>query len=101
MKNQGSCGSGWAFGAVAAMESLFMFNATEQSLLSEQQLVDCSRRYSNRGCSEGALSHAYNYILENGIADGEDYPYVGSEQPCKKEGGPNQLPGYTQWKFKG
>ena len=101
VKNQGSCGSGWAFSTVAAMESFFMFNATEQSLLSEQQLVDCSTRYGNRGCSEGSLSYAYNYIEANGISDGENYPYVGSEQPCKKEGGPNQLPAYTQWNRKG
>lgn len=53
IKNQGQCGSCWAFSAIAEVESLFREKGTKISL-SEQQLVDCSGSYGNHGCNGGS-----------------------------------------------
>eukprot|EP00178_Gracilaria_changii_P003960 TRINITY_DN1604_c0_g3_i1.p1 TRINITY_DN1604_c0_g3~~TRINITY_DN1604_c0_g3_i1.p1 ORF type:complete len:108 (+),score=10.34 TRINITY_DN1604_c0_g3_i1:221-544(+) len=52
IKNQGACGSCWAFSAVAVLESHSLENGG-QDRLSEQQLVDCSKKYGNYGCNGG------------------------------------------------
>lgn len=52
VKDQGNCGSCWAFSAVATLESFSLMKGTSV-LLSEQQLVDCSRSYGNFGCAGG------------------------------------------------
>lgn len=60
IKNQGKCGSCWAFAATAAHES-FQVQTHNQDLsinLSEQQLVDCSSDYDNNGCNGGLASKA-------------------------------------------
>lgn len=50
VKNQGSCGSCWAFGAAGACESMKFHNTGTLGLFSEQQLVSCDRSGRNRAC---------------------------------------------------
>ena len=47
VKNQGSCGSCWAFAANCALESLYLIKKGMNVSLSQQQLVDCSGGYGN------------------------------------------------------
>lgn len=88
VKNQGSCGSCWAFSATGAIESRLFIqygpgprgDRTERTprLLSEQQLIDCSQgKYGNHGCNGGWPSWAIDYVTDTGgIACEKCYPYT-------------------------
>lgn len=67
IKNQGRCGSCWAFSATGSIESAYLIAKNSTPLISEQQLVDCSRAYGNMGCNGGWMDSAFKYIAEHGI----------------------------------
>lgn len=92
VKNQGSCGSCWAFSATGVTESFFLFENKSVSL-SEQQLVDCSRSQGNQGCNGGWPSNALKYIQAHGITSESAYPYVAKDQTCKTQGGSYKIAG--------
>ena len=82
VKNQGRCGSCWAFSTTSSIESLMRINNYTIERLSEQQLVDCSKE--NNGCNGGLMHQAYDYIIKNkGLLSNEDYEYVAQDQICK------------------
>jgi hypothetical protein len=86
VKNQGSCGSCWAFSATGVLESSSLLRGESVSL-SEQQLVDCTRPQGNQGCNGGWPHSALTYVQANGIASESAYPYVAKDQACKTQGG--------------
>ena len=77
VKDQGQCGSCWAFSSTGALEGAHFKASGELLSFSEQQLVDCSGlRYGNLGCNGGMQARAFKY-LESHKAELESvYPYT-------------------------
>jgi len=90
VKNQGQCGSCWAFSATGAVEGAWAISKGQLIDLSEQELVDCAtgNYYGSHGCSGGQMDGAFKFIIENGQCLLSSYPYTsGSTQTggtCKK-----------------
>ena len=83
VKDQGQCGSCWAFGTVANLEGLYYKAKGVMVQMSEQMLVDCDTY--DKGCNGGLEQRAFTWISENGgsIMKQADYPYKGYQGTCK------------------
>jgi Cysteine protease len=88
IKDQGQCGSCWAFASVMGAEGCYAVKFGKLYSLSEQNCVDCVD--TCMGCNGGGLDQTYQYIIDhqNGNLDSEaDYPYVAYDQNCKYDAG--------------
>jgi len=80
-KNQGSCGSCWAFAANAALETLVFKKKGKLYSFSEQNLVDCDK--SSGGCGGGSFYTGWSYAKVHGLEENANYPYVAKEKTCQ------------------
>jgi len=75
VKDQGQCGSCWAFSTVAFLESQSLIKNKKAVTYSEQQLVDCDHN-GDEGCNGGLMHTALQYIQGAGIESDTKYPYA-------------------------
>jgi len=98
IKNQGQCGSCWAFSTTGGLEGLSKLAYGELKSFSESQLVDCSSSYGNKGCQGGLMDNAFKFVKAKGIVTEEEYPYEAKQNKCKIPGGPFKISGFTDIK---
>ena len=79
VKNQGSCGSCWAFSAVGCVEGAHFVNTSKLVALSEQELLDCE--LTSMGCNGGWAQVALEWA-KKGVMNETAYPYKAVKGTC-------------------
>jgi hypothetical protein len=84
VKDQGGCGSCWAFASIAEIESFYLWKHKLYLDLSEQQMVDCVPLFQkgNAGCGGGYLDSVGVYSVRYAIAEESAYPYTATSGVC-------------------
>ena len=86
IKNQGRCGSCWAFSTTGSVEGAYQIASQKLLPLSEEDLVQCDHN-GDQGCNGGLMDNAFEWIEKNGIAAESAYPYTsgsGMTGSCNK-----------------
>jgi len=81
VKNQGQCGSCWAFSSTGGLEGQWQIASGNLQSLSEQQLVDCSKQ--NSACNGGLMDYAFKFYETAAVASEDSYPYTARGGTCK------------------
>jgi cathepsin F len=85
VKDQGQCGSCWAFSATEELESAWILKGNKVAILSPEQTVDCDT--VDQGCNGGDTVSAYTYMKKAGVQSETSYPYKagvsGNAGSCK------------------
>lgn len=80
VRDQGNCGSCWAFATTAALESNVLITTGVDSDLSEQLLVSCG---GSGGCGGGYITSASDFIRDTGLPPESYYPYLAKNSKCR------------------
>jgi len=82
IKDQGQCGSCWAFSATENIESVWALAGNKPAVLAPQQIVDCDD--TCYGCGGGWPYLAFQYVLKATGQDPESaYPYTARDGTCR------------------
>eukprot|EP01113_Clastostelium_recurvatum_P005797 TRINITY_DN125_c0_g1_i3.p1 TRINITY_DN125_c0_g1~~TRINITY_DN125_c0_g1_i3.p1 ORF type:complete len:343 (-),score=82.52 TRINITY_DN125_c0_g1_i3:54-941(-) len=95
VKDQGQCGSCWAFSATEEIESAWILAGHPAAILAPQQIVDCDKLAL--GCNGGDPSTAYRYVMSAGGLEAEaSYPYTAKHGSCHADGA--KVANLASWK---
>jgi cathepsin L len=99
VKDQGQCGSCWAFSTTGTLEGAWQISSGSLQSLSEQQFVDCDTSTS-AGCQGGDMTTAIQWAEGQGLASESSYPYTATDGSCKTSGFTTAIPqgGVTGYK---
>merc|ERR1712025_94236 len=81
VKDQGQCGSCWAFSTTGGLEGAWELSSGNLVSMSEQQFVDCSKQ--NSGCNGGLMETAFSWAKSQNIATESSYAYTARDGSCK------------------
>jgi len=82
VKNQGQCGSCWAFSTTGSAEGAHQIATGKLVSFSEQELVDCAGSYGNQGCNGGLMDDGFKYLEAKGDSSESSYAYTGKTGTC-------------------
>ena len=91
VKDQGRCGSCWAFSSTGALEGRYFQKSGRLTSFSEQQLVDCCNYgvggcYFSSGCGGGWMDEGLTYTQTYDLMTESDYPYTAQDGSCQYRG---------------
>jgi len=75
VKNQGQCGSCWAFSTTGSLEGAYAIANGDLLSFSEEDLVQCNS-VTDSGCNGGLMDNAFKWVESHGIAAESAYPYT-------------------------
>jgi cathepsin L len=100
VKNQGGCGSCWAFSATEVVESAYAIASGKLLTLAPQTYVDCVKNPGKcggtGGCEGATMELAFNLTAQTGIALEDDLPYTGMDHACTKYKAAVKVTGYVK-----
>eukprot|EP01133_Synstelium_polycarpum_P002263 gene2263-2565_t len=84
VSNLGQCPSAYASSATGGMEGAHQIQTGNLVALSQQQIIDCSDSFGNKGCTYGSPTNSYGYVIhQGGIDSSASYPSKGGASKCK------------------
>jgi len=81
IRDQGQCGSCWAFATIGTLEGRYAIKHGSKVALSEQQLVDCNT--ACYGCNGGWASRSFTYLQSKGSQSRDSYAYTARDGSCR------------------
>jgi cathepsin L len=84
VKDQGQCGSCWAFSTTGGLEGAWEISSGQLTSMSEQQFVDCDK--SSMGCNGGNMGSAFQWAENQNVLTESSYPYTARDGTCKSSG---------------
>lgn len=100
VKDQGGCGSCWAFSATETLESAYQIASGKLLTLAPQTFVNCVQNPGGcggqGGCEGATMELAFNMTAQKGIALESDLPYAGRDEKCKTYKAAVKCTGYVK-----
>jgi len=100
VKNQGGCGSCWAFSATETVESHYQIATNKSVVLAPQTYVNCVKNPQGcggtGGCEGATMELAFELTKDTGIALESDLPYRGTDETCKPYKAAVKCTGYVK-----
>merc|ERR1719223_2661636 len=100
VKDQGGCGSCWAFSAISSVESRYAISSGSLVTLAPQAYVNCVQNPNEcggtGGCEGATMELAFDLTTSVGVPTEANLPYAGRDQSCGSYSVAVQTSGYTK-----